>query len=211
MLNIKNREDGGVKGELKSSKFCKFHEGKPAWARGLCKNCYDKWLKENNPDYLEKQRKNCDEWSSKNKKRKKESIANWTAKQDPDYHKIRRLRQYGMTLDDYELLSKKQDYVCAICGKPPKKNKRLHIDHDHGTGLIRGLLCFRCNFGLTYFSENSIILGKASEYLATADVRGKQLTDELRENIDNRNRIKEMEKKEFKNKLMDSHTIGEEK
>ena len=37
-----------------------------------------------------------------------------------------------------------QDNSCAICGKPPKK-KRLAMDHDHKTGMIRGLACWRCN------------------------------------------------------------------
>jgi hypothetical protein len=34
---------------------------------------------------------------------------------------------------------------CGICGQPPKPGKRLHRDHDHKTGLGRGLLCFQCN------------------------------------------------------------------
>lgn len=33
---------------------------------------------------------------------------------------------------------------CAICKRPPKK-LRLSVDHDHKTGLVRGLLCFGCN------------------------------------------------------------------
>ena len=36
---------------------------------------------------------------------------------------------------------------CAICGAPPK-TRRLHVDHDHKTGEIRGLLCYRCNKAL---------------------------------------------------------------
>jgi len=37
-----------------------------------------------------------------------------------------------------------QGGTCAVCKAPPK-NKRLHVDHDHETGAIRGLLCVFCN------------------------------------------------------------------
>jgi hypothetical protein len=43
-------------------------------------------------------------------------------------------------------MSKAQDGKCKICGGTELKN--LHIDHDHATGKIRGLLCMRCNMGL---------------------------------------------------------------
>jgi Recombination endonuclease VII. len=44
----------------------------------------------------------------------------------------------------YERLLAEQGGVCAICGNPPK-TRRLHVDHDHKTGRVRGLLCYRCN------------------------------------------------------------------
>jgi Recombination endonuclease VII len=67
---------------------------------------------------------------------------------DPPYQTtmdrdLRRL--YGMRLDHYELLLARQGGVCAICGKPPLEGKRLVVDENHQTRLIRGLLCARCN------------------------------------------------------------------
>lgn len=53
-------------------------------------------------------------------------------------------RTYGITEADYNLLLKYQKFVCAVCKSPPK-TKSLHVDHNHVTGLVRGLLCFRCN------------------------------------------------------------------
>lgn len=40
-------------------------------------------------------------------------------------------RTYGITLADYDRMLKEQNGGCWICGKPPKENKRLHVDHDH--------------------------------------------------------------------------------
>lgn len=44
---------------------------------------------------------------------------------------------------------KTQGGGCAICRKPPKK-LRLHIDHDHVSGKVRGLLCARCNSAIEW-------------------------------------------------------------
>jgi hypothetical protein len=53
-------------------------------------------------------------------------------------------KRYGITPEDYDRMLKKQRGRCAICGKPPKKN-RLAVDHCHNTNKIRGLLCAACN------------------------------------------------------------------
>ena len=39
---------------------------------------------------------------------------------------------------------------CELCGHEPELTKYLHIDHDHSTGIPRGLLCHRCNLALGY-------------------------------------------------------------
>jgi hypothetical protein len=44
----------------------------------------------------------------------------------------------------YESLVERYGEQCGICGAGPK-TRRLHRDHDHSTGRVRGLLCFRCN------------------------------------------------------------------
>lgn len=55
------------------------------------------------------------------------------------------LRTYGISLADYDTLFILQQGGCKICHKPPKPNKNLHVDHDHKTGEVRGLLCYYCN------------------------------------------------------------------
>ena len=56
-----------------------------------------------------------------------------------------------------------QDGLCGICRK--SGDKTLHVDHDHDTGAIRGLLCDLCNRGLGYFKDSSKITEFATNYL----------------------------------------------
>ena len=69
-----------------------------------------------------------------------------------------------VTEEQFEQLMLLQGGTCAVCGRPPKKN-RLAVDHNHKTGQIRGLLCFRCNYGLSSFQEDANRLTKAGAYL----------------------------------------------
>jgi hypothetical protein len=49
-----------------------------------------------------------------------------------------------------------------------KCTQRMHIDHDHKTGLVRGLLCKHCNQGLGHFRDSTTFLHNAVGYLETA-------------------------------------------
>ncbi len=78
-------------------------------------------------------------------------------------------RNYGINYGDYSRMLGEQNGLCAICGKPAsggiKSAARLHVDHDHATGAVRGLLCSRCNQGIGYFSDNPELLAAAIAYL----------------------------------------------
>lgn len=65
----------------------------------------------------------------------------------------------------YNKLLKSQRGVCAICGKSQRKERKFAIDHHHGTGRMRGLLCFTCNAGLGLFRDSKSLLRQAIEYL----------------------------------------------
>lgn len=58
---------------------------------------------------------------------------------------LRLRRQYGITSDDYDAILKYQGGTCWICNRKPAEGKHLNVDHDHKTGLVRGLLCWSCN------------------------------------------------------------------
>lgn len=73
-------------------------------------------------------------------------------------------RTYGITLDEYEAMSEAQAGVCAICGRPPR-TRSLHVDHDHKTGLVRGLLCMPCNTQLLRRHVTVDRLRAAADYL----------------------------------------------
>lgn len=73
------------------------------------------------------------------------------------------LVRYKITLDDYNNMLLKQNSVCAICCV--YKNEKLHVDHCHITGTIRGLLCGSCNRALGLLKDDVERLSKAIEYL----------------------------------------------
>lgn len=136
-----------------------------------CKACRNYLQNENrkkkmktDPDYVDSVRKR-DRARWPTRKRKKRT---------KDEHKDYFLKwKYGIGLDAYNALLAKQDGVCKICGNPEtRKNKhtgtcRLHVDHCHETGNIRGLLCQKCNFGLGVFKDDIGLLQEAIKYLLT--------------------------------------------
>jgi hypothetical protein len=79
-------------------------------------------------------------------------------------------RVHDFTEADYEALLAKQGGGCAICGAKepggPTPHGRFHIDHDHETGKLRGLLCSEHNLGLGKFDHDPELLLKAIDYLA---------------------------------------------
>ena len=75
------------------------------------------------------------------------------------------LRTYGITLGEKEAMVKRQAGRCAICGR---KAKTLCVDHDHDTGFVRGLLCFRCNQALGFFGDSIQSLQRAVDYMEWA-------------------------------------------
>lgn len=73
---------------------------------------------------------------------------------------------YGITLEQYDELLKKQNDCCYICQKPETDfGKKLAVDHDHSTGEIFGLLCHICNKIIIGKCRDPVIFNRASDYL----------------------------------------------
>lgn len=116
-----------------------------------------------NPQHPPRLRSHCHGCRSKREKEKRD--------RDPDRAtRLRRaslLRQYGLTLEQYEELATTQGLACAICGSQEagSGHARLLVDHDHVTGHVRGLLCNNCNIGIANFRDNTDYLRAAISYL----------------------------------------------
>jgi hypothetical protein len=74
--------------------------------------------------------------------------------------------RYGITTEDYNKLFDKQHGCCAICGKHQSEFKKaLHVEHNHKTGNVRGLVCSTCNTIIGLFYEDITILNNTINYL----------------------------------------------
>lgn len=74
-------------------------------------------------------------------------------------------RKYGITLEERDGLWLSQDRKCAICRSDVTKEE-AHTDHDHVSGVVRGILCGDCNRGLGMFRDSIEFLGNAVRYLS---------------------------------------------
>jgi hypothetical protein len=75
-------------------------------------------------------------------------------------------REYGVTPEFVDEMYKEQKGLCAICsGALTWKVNGLHVDHDHRTKWVRGLLCGRCNLGIGQFEDSTELLKKAIDYI----------------------------------------------
>lgn len=80
-------------------------------------------------------------------------------------------RKYGVTLERIQRDTVLQGGRCAVCLELPKST--LAIDHDHATGLYRGLLCSNCNSGLGFFKDKPSLLQAAICYLRRGILHGR--------------------------------------
>lgn len=113
------------------------------------KNYNRQWYLKNRDRILERARKRYAE----------DPLTNWGMR-NPIESKA---RKYGLSLLEYNEMFESQGSVCAICKKP--SDKPYHIDHNHTTGKIRGILCGNCNRGLGLFKDSIEALLNAARYL----------------------------------------------
>ena len=82
------------------------------------------------------------------------------------------LWKFGITLEEYQALFEAQGGVCKLCGEEETARKNhseekrmLAVDHDHNTGVVRGLLCARCNVNLGHYEKIKDMIPGFQRYL----------------------------------------------
>jgi|ERR1700689_1341081 len=143
-----------------------FHKNRRAWD-GLydrCKTCNAaiaaRWHseKQQDPEYREQKNRRAVAWRAANKGEKLRRA-----------NKNANLKQlYGITLEQFEAMLAAQRNRCAICLRRFTNARDTHVDHNHVTGVVRGILCTSCNNGLGRFRDDPAVLRRAARYLIAA-------------------------------------------
>jgi len=126
-------------------------------ANGLCRKCYRASPPQKNKTKI---------WSKAYREKYPENVR----RAQKEYQLQ---RHYGISLQEYERRLREQDGRCAICLIPSELLKRqLAVDHDHITGVIRGLLCIYCNTAVGQIERVGIEhLSRVETYLRSRHAR----------------------------------------
>lgn len=121
------------------------------------------------------------DWDERHKERRKQARIEYNIKNRERIAFKRhesKLKEYGLTPEQYEDMLVAQNGVCAICHQAEtlKRKKdpnimRLHVDHCHKTGKVRGLLCTRCNPAIGYLQDDPLRAYAAARYLEQAGTK----------------------------------------
>lgn len=104
---------------------------------------------------VERLREASRQWRLANPEKSAASVRNATLK-----------KKYGLTAAEVDAMFAAQGSCCLICkGTESRGNGRFHVDHDHVTGKVRGLLCKACNTTLGHMNESPDLLRAAADYL----------------------------------------------
>jgi hypothetical protein len=76
--------------------------------------------------------------------------------------------KYGLTPEQVETMRGDGCGICQVVDDPTDRWGTLHVDHDHATGRVRGVLCNGCNNGLGRFKDDPALLRAAADYLERA-------------------------------------------
>lgn len=128
---------------FKSRKLFYVHSNRADGLQVYCKKCTQREKKVKKTEYNEVMRR----WYNKH-----------------GYKKIA-AKLYGITVADYEQLLEYAGNRCQICLGVNSNKRRLSVDHNHETGVIRGILCTNCNTGLGAFGDSIDRIELAINYL----------------------------------------------
>lgn len=99
---------------------------------------------------------------------KRENGARYRTENRESIRRKNRLNRYGISETEFKHFWTAQGGACAICGLLFVEHE-YHIDHDHKTGAVRGLLCVACNTAIGLLKESTEVLQEAIHYLERAN------------------------------------------
>ncbi len=99
------------------------------------------------------------------RERKREVYRVWRDKNKHRLYGYNLKSEYGLSVDDYNSMLDEQGGTCAICLGTNKNGTKLHVDHDHDSGEIRGILCSKCNTAIGLLGDDPRIIARATNYL----------------------------------------------
>lgn len=89
-------------------------------------------------------------------------------RRNPAKHRGYRLKsKYGLSHERFALILSDQQGRCDICRRDITARGAAHVDHDHGTNKVRGLLCGSCNRAIGLLQHDPFIVHEAAGYLET--------------------------------------------
>jgi hypothetical protein len=134
--------------------------------RSECKACHKakqrSWYQANREHAIAEVKR----WQQENKEHLHEYRREYRQRRKAEDRDAHLRRTFGITQADYEALLTRQGGGCGICGRKPGKIS-LHVDHDHETGEIRGLLCVGCNNALGQLHDDPVLLYRAADYVSS--------------------------------------------
>lgn len=122
------------------------------YLRGKCKDCCYAETNERRitPEGRERNREQTRRWRRNNHRRWRDTSLR---------------SRLGIGIEDYERMWEEQEGRCAICRDELVTGSATHVDHDHATGAVRGLVCRACNLMLGFAKDDPTRLRAAIAYL----------------------------------------------
>lgn len=123
---------------------------------------YREWRKKN----PEKEKAKQDRYQLRNKEKLKERRQAYLKKKPQWSREFMLRKRYNLTIAEFDKMLEEQGGKCAICfATEPGGRGSFHVDHNHTTGEVRGILCASCNLMLGKTDDNTDKLKRAIEYL----------------------------------------------